>query len=367
MPELPEVEKARSLCEEHCVGKIVTECRTREGGTGVRTGQFDDKVLIPGSEETWGAAALVGRTLVAARRVGKRTIWDFGPSPSSSSSSSSSSSPADTNATRAGTKRSIVLGFGMTGALTVQGVAAQKFKEFKVQDALWPPKWTKLELVFNDGTRLAYSDSRRFGKIQLLDEGVDPRAVPPLSKLAPDPLNDLPEAKAFATRLRSKSASVKSALLDQNFALCGLGNWLVDDVLFAARVHPGARCDTLSVAACTAILNCAARICKIAVGVSADSERFPAGWLFHKRWGVKKRGGKGAGGVPLRTVEGGHPIKVGDVAGRTTLWVPAVQKKGGGGARGSETTGAAGSKRKAGVKKRVILTTGNKKKKKRKR
>jgi formamidopyrimidine-DNA glycosylase len=357
MPELPEVEKARSLCQEHCVGKTVVECRTREGGDGARAGQFDDKVLVPGSEDAWDAAALVGRTLAAARRIGKRTIWDFGPAPTASN-----------------TTRSIVLGFGMTGALTVKGVAAQEFKEFKVHDTSWPPKWTKLELIFDDGTRLAYSDSRRFGKIQLLGEGVDPRTVPPLSRLAPDPLNDVPDPAAFAARLRSKTAVVKSALLDQNFALCGLGNWLVDDVLFAARIHPSTRCDMLSDAACSAILQSAARICRKAVSVSADSERFPKGWLFHQRWGVKKRGGKNADGAPLRTVKGGHPIKVGDVAGRTTLWVPAVQKKGtrktrGGGMPGKKTVTAktGGRKRKAAAKSKKAPAATSKLKKKRRR
>ena len=214
----------------------------------------------------------------------------------------------------------------MTGAFTVRGVAAQHFKEFKVHDESWPPKWTKLELLFDDGTRLAYSDSRRFGKIQLLDEGVDPHTVPPLSRLAPDPMNNLPAANSFAARIRSKTVVVKAALLDQNFALCGLGNWLVDDILYAARIDPRTRCNTLSDSACDAILRSAASVCAQAVDVSAESERFPKSWLFHQRWGIKKRGGKGKDGAPLRTADG-HQIKVTDVAGRTTLWVPAVQKK----------------------------------------
>ena len=100
MPELPEVEKARSLCESHCVGKRVAECRTLEGGGGARQGQFDDKVLVPGASRAWDS--LCGRTLISARRVGKRAILDFGP--------------ADSTEANLTISRSVVVGFGMTGA-----------------------------------------------------------------------------------------------------------------------------------------------------------------------------------------------------------------------------------------------------------
>ena len=315
MPELPEVERARKVCDEHCVGKRVESVITLEGGGGPRHGIFDDKVLKPGHTHMW-ESALVGSTLTATRRVGKRTIWDFNISEASSSSSSPSSHSV-----------SVVLGFGMTGALTVKGVESQKFKEFKVYDEIWPPRWTKLELVFEDGTRIAYSDSRRFGKIQLLGVDVDPLTVAPLKQLAHDPLRmPLPSKKAFSARLKSKACVVKAALLNQNFVLCGLGNWLVDDVLFAAGVHPNSLCSSLSDSACSNILQSAHEICKEAVRCDADSERFPKEWLFHKRWGIKKRRGKDDDGKPLRTLKGGHPIRVGDFAGRTTLWVPALQK-----------------------------------------
>lgn len=38
MPELPEAEAARALVEAHCVGKVIKEVVTAEGGGGPRAG-----------------------------------------------------------------------------------------------------------------------------------------------------------------------------------------------------------------------------------------------------------------------------------------------------------------------------------------
>ena len=71
MPELPEVERARRLLEEHCLGATVTSVAFLEDGT------FDEKIF----EGTTAAAfrsALVGKTLVSARRLGKHMWWELG-------------------------------------------------------------------------------------------------------------------------------------------------------------------------------------------------------------------------------------------------------------------------------------------------
>ena len=53
-----------------------------------------------------------------------------------------------------------------------------------------------------------------------------------------------------------------------------------------------------------------------AVKVGADSDRYPHTWLFEHRWG----GSRGSQQI------NGHPIRRDEVGGRTTAWVPAVQK-----------------------------------------
>ena len=69
--------------------------------------------------------------------------------------------------------------------LGFSGVKALKYKEFKVRDDEWPPRFTKLELVFSKGTCLAFSDPRRLGRIKLR---ASPSLEPPISDLGPDPV-----------------------------------------------------------------------------------------------------------------------------------------------------------------------------------
>jgi Formamidopyrimidine-DNA glycosylase N-terminal domain len=45
MPELPEVECARRLLDEHCVGAKICAVNALEAGGGPRDGQFDDVVI----------------------------------------------------------------------------------------------------------------------------------------------------------------------------------------------------------------------------------------------------------------------------------------------------------------------------------
>jgi Formamidopyrimidine-DNA glycosylase N-terminal domain len=45
MPELPEVESARRLLDEHCAGAKICAVNALEAGGGPRDGQFDDVVI----------------------------------------------------------------------------------------------------------------------------------------------------------------------------------------------------------------------------------------------------------------------------------------------------------------------------------
>lgn len=65
-----------------------------------------------------------------------------------------------------------------------------------------------------------------------------PHASPPISELGWDALTELPDLKAFATLLQSSQRVVKAVLLDQA-VLCGIGNWIADEVLFQVS-HRGA-------------------------------------------------------------------------------------------------------------------------------
>ena len=67
---------------------------------------------------------------------------------------------------------------------------------------------------------------------------------PLISRLGPDPFSDAFTPEYLANALDRK-ASVKGLLLDQS-VVAGLGNIYVDEVLFAAGVHPARKATTLS-------------------------------------------------------------------------------------------------------------------------
>lgn len=74
MPELPEVEAARRALQAHCVGRRIARCAVAD----------DAKVVVAAAGRAAFERAMVGRTIVAARRRGKN-LWlqlDAPPFPS---------------------------------------------------------------------------------------------------------------------------------------------------------------------------------------------------------------------------------------------------------------------------------------------
>ncbi|MFO7687169.1 MAG: bifunctional DNA-formamidopyrimidine glycosylase/DNA-(apurinic or apyrimidinic site) lyase, partial [Desulfobacterales bacterium] len=95
---------------------------------------------------------------------------------------------------------------------------------------------------FEDGSELRFHDTRKFGRIYLLDQ-----TEKILGRLGPEPLEPAFTAKRLAGLLASRRRLLKPLLLDQRF-LAGLGNIYVDEALWEARIHPQRRSDTLSAA-----------------------------------------------------------------------------------------------------------------------
>lgn len=85
---------------------------------------------------------------------------------------------------------------------------------------------------------------------------------------------------------------VKALLLDQAFS-AGVGNWVADEILYQARVHPSQYTHTLTAEECEALRQKMEYVCRVSVECDADSSKFPADWLFSFRWGKGKGKGKG--------------------------------------------------------------------------
>jgi len=222
------------------------------------------------------------------------------------------------------------LHFGMTGGIHVTranpggaarraavpaGRAVRLVSDGDVDRPDWPPRFTKLHLRFAGGGELALADGRRLGRIRLRQ---DPPTEPPISALGFDALRAMPTAARFHAMLRGRKSPIKAVLLDQSFA-AGIGNWIADEVLYQAGIAPKRRAGTLSAAEAGRLRTRIRSVIGGAVRAGSDSDRFPRWWLFHRRWGHRR------GGPSSTTVRGEH-IRHETVGGRTTAWVPSVQR-----------------------------------------
>jgi formamidopyrimidine-DNA glycosylase len=90
----------------------------------------------------------------------------------------------------------------------------------------------RLILTLDDGMRLAFEDTRKFGRAWLVE---DPASV--TASLGPEPMEDSFTADLLYWALQSRRRILKSLLLDQAF-IAGLGNIYTDESLYRARLHP---------------------------------------------------------------------------------------------------------------------------------
>lgn len=278
MPELPEVEFGRTVADTVARGRLIT---------GVRCAR--DTIVFDGISIRQFREAVLDRRVHAVHRHGKH-LWfalDTRPWPT--------------------------FHFGMTGSFRTPSAGVLRLASSPSRDStIWPPRFAKVRFTFDDGGELVMTNKRRLGRIRLRH---DPATEPPISLLGFDPLLAMPTPRDFLRRLRGRTGNIKGLLLDQRFA-AGVGNWIADEVLFQARIDPRRTADTLSEPEGRRLRAALRRVIHTAVKVDADQSRFPRGWLFHVRWGRAANARTSAGdGVVFETV-----------AGRTTAWVPAVQR-----------------------------------------
>jgi formamidopyrimidine-DNA glycosylase len=265
MPELPDVESARRRA-----------ARALEGRRIERVFTVDDPIVYQGVTPRRFARALRGRLVRVIHRKGKH-LWmalDERPFP--------------------------LFHFGMTGSFELYRREADR------------PRFWKVEILMEDGTRLAMPDARRFGRIRLQQE---PEDEAPIADLGFDPLQGLPAVNELHRLLSRRRAPLKAVLLDQSL-FAGVGNWIADEVLFQARLRPDREASGLRPEETARLRSRMLDIIRRAVAVDADSDRFPKSWLFHHRWGRNAN---------ARTAAG-EKITHATIGGRTTAWVPGRQR-----------------------------------------
>ena len=121
---------------------------------------------------------------------------------------------------------------GMTGRVLVDGISTIGALAYGSRDD--DSRWDRWVVTLSDGRELRLHDPRRLARV-VLDPDVD--------RLGPDVLSVRRAELRLA--LGNRKAPLKAVLLDQH-ALAGLGNMLVDEVLWWAGLDPHRAAGSLS-------------------------------------------------------------------------------------------------------------------------
>ncbi|MCW2524906.1 MAG: DNA-(apurinic or apyrimidinic site) lyase [Frankiales bacterium] len=208
MPELPEVESARSVIARMALDRAIVDVDDSD--------TYECRPHAPGEIR----AALLGRTLTQVHRRGK-SMW------------------CDTSGVGPDRVPGPTLGIhlGMSGKIVIadgHGHEVDGGDYWERGRAPGDYRFGRFSLTFADGGSLLLIDPRRLGRVRL---------DPPVEALGPDAQEITPAQ--FRAMLARGTAPVKARLLDQD-AIAGIGNLLADQVLWLAKVKPSRPVNFLS-------------------------------------------------------------------------------------------------------------------------
>ena len=190
---------------------------------------------------------------------------------------------------------------GMTGSIHV---APADFR---------PEKHDHL-VLYQRECALVFTDSRQFGRIRFHHGTTSPDWW----------ASDVPEIisyrfnRKFVDRFldRHRKAPIKGVLLMQS-GFSGIGNWMADEILWRARIHPATRVATVTVRQRDAFFRATKFVARESLRtLGKNNSDPPRTWLIHQKW-------KGAGTCP----RDGTLLRRRTIGGRTTVWCPKCQMR----------------------------------------
>lgn len=259
MPELPEIETYKTYFDSTSLHQKVTgfDCR-------------DDRLLK--APENDFREYLVGEEFTGTTRIGKYLfVHTTG-------------------------KKVLVLHFGMTGNLDYY------------KDPEDRPKYAHIEYAFASGFQLGFLNKRKFGWNDLADSVEEYKEKTGLS----DDARDL-SFEQFEESLSGRSAPVKSILLDQSVA-AGIGNWMADEILYQARIHPETRVNDMTSSQLKEVFRAMKHLIEVSIEKQAVYDDFPDDFFIH----IRKEG--------ATCHHTGEKIRKTKVGGRSTYYCPEWQK-----------------------------------------
>lgn len=195
MPELPEVEAVRQVLEPQLRGQTIQRIQIRR----------PEVAAHPSPEEF--CARLAGQTIADIDRREKFLLLLL----------------------ERGDR--LVIHLRMTGCLLLMPADV--------------PEEPHTHIVFQleSGRELRFSDTRRFGRLWLLQKGAADQYTG-MDKLGLEPFDPALTADHLNTYLGKRKKPIKACLLDQS-VVAGIGNIYADEILFAAGIHPARMANSL--------------------------------------------------------------------------------------------------------------------------
>ena len=264
MPELAEVEYFRRRWED-AIGQRV-----------LRVALHGEKRIFRGSDPELIQRSLRGKKLLGSETRGKQIAFRF--------------------------SKGAWLGIhlGMSGKLRVEAADFALGKHDHLA-------------LFQRTRTLLFSDPRTFGRVRFY-----------LGKEVPNWWASLPPAvtsrEFTVARLRRilqrrRRSPLKALLLMQQF-FPGVGNWMADEILWQASLHPRLAAGGLDDAAIRDLFRVTRSVCRVALKtIGVDGSEAPGHWLIHQRWDKD-------GHCPKHAT----PLEYTTVGGRRTAWCPRCQK-----------------------------------------
>ena len=263
MPELAEVEYFRKRWDAGLTQRIT------------RVALHGGKRIFRGGDAALIEQTLRGATLLASETRGKQIAFRF--------------------------SKNAWLGvhLGMTGKLTTEAA------DFT------PGKHDHL-VLFQKKQTLVFADARMFGRLRF-HHGKD---VPPWWSSLPPAVT----SREFSVKrlreilVRRARTPLKALLLAQAF-FPGVGNWMADEILWQARLHPRHPAGALTAPQQREFWRVLRLVCRVALKtIGVDWSDPPADWLIHARW-------KKTGCCPRH----GTVLERATIGGRTTAWCARCQ------------------------------------------
>lgn len=195
MPELPEVETVRQSLKLKLVGKIIKKVNIL----------WDNIIAYPSKEEF--IKNIADKSILDVQRRGKFLMFDLGD-------------------------------FYLLSHLRMEGKYFFRDKGDVIN------KHEHVIFDLDNDMELRYMDTRKFGKMYLIDK-MDIDSIGPLVNLGLEPFDNNLTSSYLLNKYKNKKLPIKSVLLDQSI-IVGIGNIYADEILFLCKINPLKKCNLIS-------------------------------------------------------------------------------------------------------------------------